>query len=134
MWNKSIESEVIDLLRLPLCIGVVFLHTYTNTQTVAWLNEGKPLYQNICYIFSLGFGEIGVPLFFFISGIFVFSEYGVDFWCLQKKGEKQDAYFIISLYILEFLFYCFVFYSGASAGDFTIFFRGKQAGKRKNDP
>lgn len=104
MGNKSIESEVIDLLRLPLCIGVVFLHTYTNTQTVAWLNEGKPLYQNICYIFSLGFGEIGVPLFFFISGYLFFRNTKLTFDVYRKKVKSR-----MRSLLLPYLFWNFFF-------------------------
>ena len=62
-------SVSIEALRFPLVFLIVFLHTYTSTNSEIW-NHGS--FFRTIYPFSLWMGETGVPAYFFISGLLLF--------------------------------------------------------------
>lgn len=96
MENKNLQSKVITLLRFPLSVFVVLIHSSFSSfmiggETLAV--EAYPIYYNISYIFSDIIGWIAVPLFFFISGYLFF--YGIEnfskeiYWKKIRKRIKS---------------------------------------------
>lgn len=85
--TNKLLSETIGVLRFPLMVCVVLIHTIIP-------NQENHLIVDIfnCYIVNL-FVHIAVPLFFFISGFLFF--YGVDrfgrseYWNKLKKRVKR---------------------------------------------
>lgn len=75
---KTIESEIINRLRLPLMLLVVLLHS--NIKNVLNYKSGGiidasnvyTLYGFISYFFTGVLGRVAVPLFFLISGYLFF--------------------------------------------------------------
>ncbi|MDD4820609.1 MAG: acyltransferase [Flavobacteriales bacterium] len=65
-------SRIINLLRVPLIITVVLLHSYTATQNMEWTGKNGDLYTFVSYELSLVLGNVAVPVFFFISGYLFF--------------------------------------------------------------
>ena len=73
MENKNLQSKVITLLRFPLSVFVVLIHSSFSSFMIGGetlVVETYPVYYNISYLFSDIIGWIAVPLFFFISGYF----------------------------------------------------------------
>lgn len=77
--NKSISDEhilskVIDYLRFPLIIGVVFIHTsphlFSNHEIIN--QDNYPLAFYIDNLFTGVLAQVSVPMFFFISGFLFF--------------------------------------------------------------
>ncbi len=65
--------QIITFLRFPATMLVVILHAYT---TARILNLGEmDSYIHLSYILSLCLGEMGVPLFFTISGFLFFQKF-----------------------------------------------------------
>lgn len=97
MENENLQSKVITLLRFPLSVFVVLIHSSFSSfmigggKTLAV--EAYPIYYNISYIFSDIIGWIAVPLFFFISGYLFF--YGIEnfskeiYWKKIRKRIKS---------------------------------------------
>ncbi|MDR2119435.1 MAG: acyltransferase [Tannerella sp.] len=74
--TKELQSNVIDVLRFPLIIGVMFIHNFTSTATMPGIEFGKsenlPIFNVCSTLFSQILGQVAVPLFFFISGFLFF--------------------------------------------------------------
>ena len=64
--NKQ-ESSALNITRFVMSIGIVLYHSYTSVQLYPFLKE-LPIYQQVSYVISMQFGEVGVPTFFIISG------------------------------------------------------------------
>lgn len=64
-------SSVIQAMRFPAIYMVVCLHAYTTLQG----NHLGQFYNIVIYLLSLVFGEVGVPLFYVISGYLFFANY-----------------------------------------------------------
>jgi fucose 4-O-acetylase-like acetyltransferase len=79
--SDTIQSQVIDLLRFPLIIGVVFIHNASPTFFFQGVELGSssslPIYSVCSQLFSQILGSVAVPLFFLISGFLFFLN--VDF-------------------------------------------------------
>lgn len=71
MKNRSLTSRTIDVLRFPLIVGVVLIHSYTSTRGLIQ-NDLYPGYKFVSYLFSLEIAQIAVPALFFISGYLYF--------------------------------------------------------------
>ena len=111
--NDSLLSNVINFLRFPLIIGVVFIHNVSlyNVDTINF--DNLPLYFIVSNLFSQVIGRISVPLFFFISGILFF--YNVDFnlHSYRIKLKKRIRTLLIPYLfwnILSLLFYYIISY------------------------
>lgn len=102
-------SEVLNYLRFPLIIGVIFIHNYSTTVVVGGDELRNmadiPMYNYISTLFSLIIGEIAVPLFFLISGYLFF--YKVDNFdnsvYLQKLKKRFKSL------VIPFLFWNTIF-------------------------
>ena len=74
--EKNLQSKVLDFLRFPLIVGVLFIHNYASMVNISGLSLGKQNNLSIFYICSTFFsqilGRVAVPFFFFTSGFLFF--------------------------------------------------------------
>lgn len=85
--NKQ-ESEVLNITRFVMSIAIVFLHGYTSVQMYDYWKD-LPVYRYVTKVFALQFGEIGVPVFFIISGYLFFLSYQQTWGCYKYKMQKR---------------------------------------------
>ena len=108
--NKQ-ESSALNIVRFVMSIGIVFLHSYTTVQMYPFLQE-MPVYQGVSRVFSMQFGEMGVPSFFLISGFLFFCGYQQTVDCYRYKMRKRffsllipylfwNAFIILLFYVAE---------------------------------
>jgi surface polysaccharide O-acyltransferase-like enzyme len=75
--SKDLQSNVIDFLRFPLIVGVLFIHNTTSTVAIPGAEFGNaenlPIFYICSNFFSQILGRVAVPLFFFISGFLFFQ-------------------------------------------------------------
>ncbi len=74
---QQLQSQVIDFLRFPLIVGVLFIHNYSSKLKIQGVEIGTdsasvPFFYYCSEFFSHVFARISVPLFFFISGFLFF--------------------------------------------------------------
>ncbi|OAV72977.1 glucans biosynthesis protein [Bacteroidales bacterium Barb7] len=90
--DKELQSKVIDFLRFPLIVGVIFIHNYGSTANIpemASITGHTPVYHICSELFSHILGSVAVPLFFFISGFLFFRNTGFDKQCYVKKLNNR---------------------------------------------
>lgn len=108
MEINKLQSKVINSLRFPLIIGVIFIHNYNPTAIVQGIEIGSngdmPIYYVCSNLFSQLIGRIAVPLFFFISGFLFFLN--VDF---RKNAYKTKVYSRIFTLLIPYLFWNIAF-------------------------
>lgn len=72
------REEWADVLRLPLMVGVVFIHSYDPIKTFGNnevnLQGVSPTADLLMFYISQIISRLSVPIFFFISGYFLFRE------------------------------------------------------------
>lgn len=82
------DKKAIDLLRFPLAILVLYIHTdliTTNSSSSVSL-DGTPFLWNIDYLMSKVIGSVSVPAFFLLSGLLFFKNGGV---LVSKAGNRN---------------------------------------------
>ncbi len=76
MTNEELQLQTISLLRFPLIVGVVLIHSHFDEVVINGVDLMKggnfPVFTTISCLFSSIFSAIAVPLFFFISGFLFF--------------------------------------------------------------
>jgi peptidoglycan/LPS O-acetylase OafA/YrhL len=89
--NDDISNRI-DILRFPLIVGVVLIHSYGFSITysdvtvcIVSVPYSAVLFQTLV---SWEYGQIAVPLFFFISGFLYFVDFKLE-W--QAIGQKFRA-------------------------------------------
>jgi fucose 4-O-acetylase-like acetyltransferase len=91
--SEKLQSNVIDALRFPLIIGVLFIHNYSSTVTIPGTIYGNesymPVYHVCSQLCSQILGRVSVPLFFFISGFLFFLNVKFDKKCYKQKLKKR---------------------------------------------
>lgn len=108
MTNYNRQSVCIDILRFPLMVAVVFIHT--DLLNFRFGNDPIPESIHIFpYIFNLisgGICRVAVPLFFIVSGYLFFRNHsGIDINYKQKF--KHRFYTLLLPYLLwNTLFLC----------------------------
>lgn len=70
--EKNDIYELIDSLRLPMIIGIVYIHTHFFKYLSQEVLNQLPITENIIYICSVLVGGVFTPTFFFISGYLFF--------------------------------------------------------------
>lgn len=87
--NNAEISKIIDFLRFPATVLVVLLHAYTTLQMTSAMEMS--LYTNVSSCISLCLGEIGVPLFFTISG-YLFFKTIANMIIIEKLKRVQNRF------------------------------------------
>jgi surface polysaccharide O-acyltransferase-like enzyme len=91
--QQDLQSQVIDFLRFPLIVGVVFIHNHSSTVTMPGVELGSENYMPMFYtcsnLFSQVLGRIAVPLFFFISGFLFFLNVNFNKLSYLKKLKNR---------------------------------------------
>lgn len=92
--NLQLLSRVMDYVRWPLIVLVVFIHSIPEPPIPVYFSfEGGNLYYFVTELISHNLGRVAVPTFFFISGYFFFfkqpdtyslSDYAAN---LRKKAR-----------------------------------------------
>jgi len=87
--TKEIQSQVIELLRFPLIILVVFVHMIPfERQALSWELNGANVYRIVTEVISHHIGRLAVPCFFLFSGYFFFikiTEWNSKVYASQLK-------------------------------------------------
>lgn len=104
MTPYEAESKTIDLLRLPLAIGVIFIHMNMKVHgnMVHWTDFGSmDAYRVFAIVVADNLAGIAVPLFFLFSGYLFF--YKLKEWNLQVYKQKMKKR-LVSLVLPYMLF------------------------------
>lgn len=87
------KSEVIDMLRFPLIVGVVLLHSYITKVGLSSGGivggEGGVWSNFIQDLFSQVFARIAVPLFFLFSGLLLFQGKKLTIDLISEKWKSR---------------------------------------------
>lgn len=109
----KLQSQTADYLKFALIIAVVFIHSpdilpgTVNLKTIEYSNiSGMDVYSLISSLFSVFLSAIAVPLFFMLSGFFMF--YNLKEWSKSVYFNKIKSrvktllipYFIWNLFTL----------------------------------
>lgn len=83
MGSKEKIYELIDNIRLPMIIGIVFCHTHffkylTPEELSTSLSVNFPVLNTVIYICYWLIGKIFTPTFFFLSGYLFFREHTLN--------------------------------------------------------
>lgn len=133
--NNELQSKVITFLRLPLIVGVVFIHTCLTGVNIGGrllVEEGDfPFHDIFRYLISGEFACIAVPLFFFMSGFLFFTHTNFTFSAYKNKLAKRVhtlliPYLFWNIVVLALFFLTQIFVSSMTSGanklivDYTI--------------
>ncbi|AQX12413.1 hypothetical protein BAX94_02315 [Elizabethkingia meningoseptica] len=112
------QSQVIELLRFPLIVLVVFVHMLPFEQKELYPNlDANNVYNTITEIISHYLGRLPVPCFFLFSGYFFFykiTEWSTHIYTSQlKKRVKSllkpylcwNIIYVLVIYLKNVLFY-----------------------------
>ncbi|MGL1934833.1 MAG: acyltransferase [Fibrobacterales bacterium] len=104
-------SERISLLRFPLIIGVVLIHSYGSGNTITGVEfSGDNLHAStfVRDYFSQVLARVSVPLFYFISGILLLGRYSwspADIKTVYQKRFKSLVIPYLFWNVLYFIIY-----------------------------
>ena len=116
MQSEEIQSKVINFLRFPCMLGVVFLHN-----PVPFHFPAEGVFQDIVYtLFSNIIPAISVPFFFFISGYFFFNKSRFDTSVyLEKIGRRARTLLLpYVIWTTAWLVTYYLLYKSPLAGGF----------------
>lgn len=123
MSAEELQSKVIDFLRFPLIVGVVFIHTDFSDIVMAGVKQisfvNYPVFSRIFFLFSRVIFEACVPLFFFISGFLFFYKtvgFSREIYLQKLKNRIRSLlvpYIFWNLLIILFLMLAQTFLSGS---------------------
>lgn len=116
--NLQLQSRVMDVIRWPLIVLVVFIHSIPEPFTPVSLSlEGNNLYHLITELISHNIGRIAVPTFFFISGYFFFfkqpERYDMQTY---TSNLKKKARTLILPYLVWNFFYLALIWAKVTLG------------------
>jgi fucose 4-O-acetylase-like acetyltransferase len=93
MQADEMQSKTIDYLRFPLIIGVILIHSYSNSITLNGVSvlfiDHFPINYIIQSLFSKVMGMFCVPIFFFMSGFLFFLNCEIDLPTYRKKINNR---------------------------------------------
>lgn len=122
MVIQNEQSNVIDILRFPLMVAVVFIHT----DLLNFRFGNGPIPDTVFvfpYIFNLisgGICRVAVPLFFFVSGYLFFSGYKPETAVNYKQKLKNRYYSLLIPYFLWNTLYLGLFAAGQMIFPFLL--------------
>ena len=102
------ESSTLNIIRFAMMISVLMLHSYTSVRTCQDVSS-LPVYFVITRLFSWQFGELGVPVFFVISGYLFFKGYQQTFDSYTSKLKRRFHSLLVP-YVLWISIFLVVFY------------------------
>lgn len=104
-------SKTFNLLRFPLIVLVVFIHTFDGAVTIngMQIEGGGICYHALGNLISRGLARIAVPLFFFMSGYLYFKESSLSVTLYRKKTKTRVKsllipYLLWNVWVLVFMF------------------------------
>ncbi|WDF68351.1 acyltransferase family protein [Sphingobacterium oryzagri] len=104
--GQKATSEIIEMLRFPLIILVVFVHMLPFEQkSIPWDGTWYTAYVLITELISHHIGRLAVPLFFIFSGYFFFLK--IDNWN-RKIYIRQIKKRLLTL-LLPYILWNFIF-------------------------
>ncbi|NAW51338.1 acyltransferase family protein [Elizabethkingia argentiflava] len=116
----KIQSSVIQLLRFPLIVLVIFVHMLPfELKKMKWSLQGYDIYNNITELISHYIGRLPVPCFFLFSGYFFFikvSEWNASIYFSKLKKRIKtllipyliwNILHILTVYLKNLIFYQF---------------------------
>ena len=93
MTNDRVLSNTISILRLPLTVGVVFIHFTMkdgfNYHGVVYGLDNPPFFFFVVNLFSEVLARVCVPLFFIISGFLFFFHFNLNKESYIKKLKNR---------------------------------------------
>lgn len=124
---EDLQLQVINYLRFPLIVAVVFIHSNPsdvvfNGQS-AGINYNLSVYEEIRYFISEIVARIAVPSFFFISGFLFFRKMdyfniGIYVQKLKKRGRSLlIPYLFWNLVVVLFFYLAQTFLKGLLSGN-----------------
>lgn len=103
--EKGVQSELIDILRFPLAVMVVFAHTGVGNTNFE--ETGFQVFSVIQFILSFLLPRCAVPTFFLISGYLFFANVQEWSWNgYKKKIKSRVSSWIIPYFLWNALYYC----------------------------
>lgn len=127
MSMQEVQSKSIDLVRFPLILGVIFIHTY-GTEL---LSEGplsgsgavQSIYEFTRELLSEGIGRVAVPLFFMISGFLFFLNTDFNKATYLRKLRSRSKSLLIPYLFWNIAFLIF-YYVASHLPVLQQFFKG----------
>lgn len=115
-WTK-LQSQAIDLLRLPMAVAVVMLH-YGMTV----IEDATGALRVLCIIFEEGVFRLAVPWFFLVSGYLFFRNLQEWDWTIWIGKIRRRIRTLMIPYILWIIiaFFAFWAYDAIQGGRTTI--------------
>lgn len=112
--KQLLLSDTISVLRFPLIVAVVIIHTYItgqpNINGKIYVPFGKfPLFDIIEQFIRKGIAELAVPLFFLISGFLFFYLCEFNFTIYKNKLKKRINSLLIPYLFFNSLYLLYVF-------------------------
>lgn len=93
------SSQRIAVMRFPLIVGVVFIHTYGNTihfsDSTVLIGDGSFFFNFIQNIMSQGIARTAVPLFYLMSGYLFFVNFSWSYNNYLKKIQSRGRTLMI---------------------------------------
>ena len=123
--NDDVLSKTITLLRFPLIVAVVFIHTNLTDVMIdgtLLVEEGQfPVHDVFRHIVTDELAKIAVPLFFFISGFLFFyrSEFSLAVYGMKLKKRVRTLlvpYLFWNIVVLLLYFLTQSFLSSMTSG------------------
>jgi len=120
-------SDRISILRFPLIVGIVFIHSFgvsiNVSDTKIGIENVSFFASSIQYLVSQVLARISVPLFFTISGFLFFNNYELSFHTVSKKMKARAKTLLIP-YIFWNSFALLTYFILQSIPDLNQFFSG----------
>ncbi len=96
MKNPVKHIELLDYIRAIAILAVMFDHTLTNVygyETLPWMGWFRDFSApiSLVYLFPLNLGQLGVAIFFFVSGFCIHLSF-------KQQGQKWRGFFIRRLF------------------------------------
>ncbi|MBQ7631556.1 MAG: acyltransferase [Paludibacteraceae bacterium] len=97
--NKTYIYELLDALRLPMMIGIIYCHTHFFKYISEEQMSQLVLTNSVIYTCYWLIGKIFTPTFFFISGYLFFRQHKFD-WVTYKEKLKRRLHSLLIPYII----------------------------------
>ena len=104
--REKLQSSVIDWLRFPLAVAVVFIHSFgipseVDVSLIDWDNLSSMDFYNLVRIcFSHVLTHIAVPTFFLVSGFLFFYKLKEFNWTIYVQKMKKRFHSLFVPYVL----------------------------------